>query len=158
MSETIPSLRFEGLLESEPGAQGVYIILPFDVSAVFGSRGRIPVRVTINGHVFRTSLAPYGGKHYLGVNRTVRGAAKVDVGDRVEVSIERDDQPRVINPPDDLANALADNPAALESWERLSYSHKKEFVDAIDDAKKPETRARRILKAVEELTGKYAKR
>lgn len=74
------------------------------------------------------------------------------------VELERDTEPRVIEPTEDLAKALDENPQAKQCWEKLSYSHKKEFVAVLEEAKREETRARRVQKIIEELTTKYAKR
>jgi hypothetical protein len=153
--------RFRARLETEPDSQAIFVVIPFDVQQAFGSRSRVPVHGAINGHPFRGSLIPYGGKHYLGVNRALRESAGVRADDLVEVEIERDDEPRIVNPPADLIAALQANEAARSVWEKLSYSHQREYVAAIEEAKKPETRSRRIdktiaalLAAAEQGTGK----
>ncbi len=148
--------RFRAPLETEAGSFA-YIQVPFDVKAVFG-KGRPPVRVTLNGCQYRSTLAPYGGVHYLVVNQTVRAAANVKVCDRVDVTLEADETPRTIKPPADLARALKANLAAQARWKQLSFTHQKEYVEAIEDAKKPETRARRIEKTIERLAGKSSTR
>ena len=145
--------RFRALLETEAGSTFTYVKVPFDVKAVFG-KGRPPVRVTLNGYQYRSTLAPYGGVHYLVVNQTVRAGANVKAGDRVDVTLEADETPRIIKPPADLARALKANPTAQARWKQLSFTHQKEYVQAIEDAKKSETRARRIEKTVEQLAGK----
>jgi uncharacterized protein YdeI (YjbR/CyaY-like superfamily) len=108
----------------------------------------------LNGYEFQNTLTPYGGMHYLGINQKVRAAAGVQIGDRVEVTLTADEAPRIIKPPTDLARALKANPAAQARWKQLSYTHQREYVEAIEDAKKPETRARRIAKTIEQLAGK----
>jgi uncharacterized protein YdeI (YjbR/CyaY-like superfamily) len=114
----------------------------------------VPVRGTINGYPYRSSIFPYSGVHYLIVNKEVRDGAGVRAGDEVDMVMERDDESRVIEPPEDLARAIAGSAAAQRAWEKLSYTHKKEYATAVEEAKKPETRARRIEKAVEELERK----
>ena len=79
----------------------------------------------------------------------------VKAGDRVSVVLEADEAPRTVKPPADLARALKANPAAKARWEELSFTHRKEYVAAIEEAKKPETRARRLAKAIEQLAGQY---
>jgi hypothetical protein len=145
--------RFRVLLEPVNRTQAASITIPFDVQEVFGSRGRVAVRGTINGFPFRSSVFPRSGvgKHYMVVNREMREGAKVSAGDTASVVMERDDEPRVIKAPADLARALKANKKAQAAWERLSPSHRKEYVRAIEGAKKPETRARRIERAVAEL-------
>jgi uncharacterized protein YdeI (YjbR/CyaY-like superfamily) len=113
------------------------------------------VRGTINGFAFRSSIFPYGGVHYLIVNKTVREGAKVKADDAVDVVMERDDVPRTVTPPPDFEQALKANEAAQAAWQRASYSRRKELVDVIEAAKRPETRARRIEKAIAELTAAW---
>lgn len=129
------------------------IEIPFDVEQAFGTRGRVPVQGTINGFPFRSSLAPYGGKHYMAVNRQMREGAKAQAGDTVRLSIERDDAVREVAVPADFQKALARNPAARAAWAKLSYTHRKEWVQEIEGAKKPETRTRRVAKAISALAG-----
>jgi len=145
---------FQATLQTEDDS--TFVVIPFDVKAVFGS-GRPPVRVTINGYEFQSTLAPYGGTHYLGVNQTVRKNAQVQAGDVVQITLELDETPRTIQPPRDLAQALKANPAAQARWNKLSYSHQKEYVEAIEAAKKPDTRARRIVKTIEQLAAESNK-
>lgn len=146
--------HFQATLQTEDDS--TFVVIPFDAKQVFGS-GRPPVRATINGYEFRTTLAPYGGTHYLGVNQMVRKNAQVQAGDSVQITLELDETPRTIQPPSDLAQALKANPVAQARWDKLSYSHQKESVDAIGAAKKPETRARRITKAIEQLAAESNK-
>jgi hypothetical protein len=129
------------------GKTGTYLEIPFDVREVFG-RARPPVRVTIRGHTYRSTVAVYEDRYHLVVNRAVKAATGVDAGDRVEVTLEPDPGPREVSVPDDLVEALAEDPAARESFDRFSFSHRKEYVDWIEEAKRPETRSRRIGKAV----------
>lgn len=151
----MPTLkRFRGVLETDDESAFTYLVIPFDAKAVFGT-GRPPVRVTLNGYAYRSTLAPYGSVHYLPVNQTVRAAARVKVGDTVTVVLEADESPRTIKPPVDLARALKANPAAGARWKQLSFTHQKEYVNAIEEAKRPETRTRRIGKSIEQLAGEY---
>ena len=140
---------FETVVRLE-GKTATMFEVPLDVRAVFG-RARPPVLVTVNDHTYRSTVAVYDGRYYLPLNRTNRAAAGVEAGDAVKVSIEVDDAPRVVDVPDDLAAALAGDPAVAAAFDGLSYSHQSEYVEWIEEAKKPETRARRIGKAVERL-------
>jgi uncharacterized protein YdeI (YjbR/CyaY-like superfamily) len=92
-----------------------------------------------------------GGKFMLAVNKELRAGARAAGGDTVSVTLERDDEPRIITPPADLARALRANPAAEAAWDKLSYTHQKEHARAVEDAKRPETRTRRIEKAIADL-------
>jgi hypothetical protein len=101
--------RFRTVLGAE--GSGVFIEVPLDVPALFG-RARPAVRGTIDGHPFRSTVAVYGGRYYLGVKRALREAAGVAAGDAVVVELEADEEPRTVEPPADLAAALAGDPAA----------------------------------------------
>lgn len=144
---------FEGTLESA-GGPGAWTTLtvPEDVSKALGGRGRVRVRGTLNGHPFRSTLMPWGdGTFYLVVNRDMRTAAGVGRGDKVTVTLERDDTPTAVEAPEILVEALARAPAAAETWERLPPSAKKQYADWIAEAKTEETRQRRVARAIELL-------
>ncbi len=146
----MPSHEFEAVLE-RPDVTGAWTFLrvPFDVQEVFGSRARVAVKGSVNGVAVRSSLLPQGdGAHILVVNKSVRDQAGADAGDFVSVTLERDAEPRTVDTPPDLASALADAGVDSSAFEGMSYSHKKEYVDWIESARRPETRARRISKAV----------
>jgi hypothetical protein len=127
-----------------------YFIVPVDFQAAFG-RHRPPVRVTIRGHTFRTTPARYGEAYYLVVNRANREAISIDRGDRVEIRIEEDSDPRVVEPPAELAAALAGSAEARAIYERLSFSHQKAYADWVAEAKRAETRTRRATAALDRL-------
>ena len=137
--------RFEGVLE--PYRTGFVIEIPFDVKAVFGS-GRPPVRGTVNGFPLRSTLMSMGGRHLLGLNRETREGAGVAAGDRVTVELELDDEPRVVEVPPDLAAALDAAPDAREAFDRLSYTHRRDYAEWIAEAKQDETRCSRAERAV----------
>ena len=144
--------RFKALLEKDQNSSATAIAVPFDVQKVFGTRARVAVRGTLNGFAFRSSIFPMGGEcHWLVVNKQMREGAGISAGETVSVVMERDDEPRTITPPEDFEKALKRNKAALAMWERLSYTHRKEHARAIEEAKRPETRARRIEKAIADL-------
>jgi GGDEF domain-containing protein len=145
------------LLADYNNSSATAIKFPFDAETVFGNK-RVPVRGTINGAPFRSTIFRMHGEQFMVVNRELREAAKAKAGERVRVEVERDTAPRTIEPPEDLLAALNENPAAKVNWEKLSYTHKKEFVVVIEEAKKPETRRRRISKTIEELLTKYNKK
>jgi hypothetical protein len=151
------SKKFRATLQTDDESAFTYIVVPFNAQTVFG-RGRPPVRVTVNGYAYRSTLAPYGSEYYLAVNQAVRSGARVQVGDRVTVIMEADEAPRPIKAPTDLTRALKASPPAQTRWKELSYTHQKEYVTAIEDAKRPETRARRIERTVERLAGEHQTR
>lgn len=130
-----------------------FIELPFDPRTEFG-KVRAPVKVSINGYTYRSTIAVYGGKYYVPVRRERREAAGVEAGDIVAVTIAPDTDLRTVESPPELAAALRKNDPARAQWENLSYTHKKEYAEAIRLAKRPETRARRIQNVLKDLTGK----
>jgi hypothetical protein len=144
--------RFEAKLGTEdPGS--LFFEIPFDVKAAFGS-ARPKLVVTVNRHTYRSTVAIYGGRSFVPVRKSNRDAAGVAVGDVVQVALALDTEPRVVDPPPALAKALRTNARARAAWETLSYSHKKEHADAIAGAKKPETAAARVKKAIAMLSTK----
>src|SRR5262245_3422508 len=144
------SIRFKVKLVRYQDTQVLHVYLPFDVFEVFGTRARLAVKGAVNGFPFRSSIFPMGGgKFYMVVNREMREGAKVKAGDTVEFAMEKDEEPRSIATPPDLLKALNARKSVKAIWDKLSYSHRKEYIGAIEEAKKPETRARRIAKAVE---------
>lgn len=127
-----------------------FIPVPFDPKAVFG-KVRAPVKVTLNGYTYRSTIAAMGGAVCIPLRKSNREAAGLEGGERLPVCIELDEEPRVVAVPADLALAFKQKPAAAAAWQDLSYTHQREHVEAIEGAKKPETRQRRIDAAVRML-------
>jgi len=142
----VAAKRFTAELQ-RVGKTGTMFEVPFDLKAAFG-RARPPVRVTIRGHTWRTTPGVYDGVGLVVVNRSVKAATGVDAGDRVRIEIELDTEPREVVVPDDLRAALADVPAARAAFGKLSFSHQREYVQSIEQAKRAETRARRVADTV----------
>src|SRR5829696_3733800 len=120
--------------------------IPAEVVAALGSGKRPPVRVTINGHTYRNTVAVYGGEFMLGVSAEHRAAAGVQASDQVEIDLELDTAPREVAVPADFAAALDADADTRQRFDRLSYSHRLQHVNAIEQAKTAETRQRRIEK------------
>ena len=154
---TTKTKRFRALLEKDGSSEATAITIPFDVEEAFGARTRVPVRGTINGTEFRSSVFLMRGRQFMVVNRQMREAAGVKGGETVSVVMSRDDEPRTVEPPPELARALEGNKAARAAWDRLSYTHRKEYAHAVAEAKRPETRQRRVEKALAELAAKSGK-
>ena len=141
------------LVPMGPGGAWVFIYVPKIASQKLGSRGRIAVRGTINGFPFRSSAFPTGdGTHEISVNKAMRDGAKVGPGDSVRVCLEVDTATRTVRIPGDLKRALATSAKARTNFENLEWSHRKAYVDWITEAKRPETRSRRIAQAIERLS------
>ena len=135
----------------ERSGYGAYVTVPFDAEAVFGKK-RAPVRATIDGIAYRGSLVRMGGRrHVLGVLKEIRSALGKDEGDVVEVVIEHDTAARVVDVPGDFAAAMASEPQAARAFEALAYTHRREVVRWIEEAKRDSTRSARIGQAVEML-------
>jgi bifunctional DNA-binding transcriptional regulator/antitoxin component of YhaV-PrlF toxin-antitoxin module len=138
--------RFTAILGGEDGERPV-VELPFDVKERFG-RARAPVRGTVEGAAFRTTVAVYGGRYYLGFNKELRERAGIAIGDEVEVALELDREPRTVEIPPALGAALEKDARAKAAFEGLSHTHRNEYARWIAEAKREETRERRIEKAV----------
>ena len=143
-------MRFKAKIQVT-GKTASGIEVPEKVVAALASSRRPPVRATINGFTYRTSIASMGGKYMLGVPPEFREGAGVKGGDTVDVDVELDTQPREVELPSDFVAALKRDPRAASFFETLSYSNKRRLVIPITDARAPETRARRIEKTVEQL-------
>jgi Domain of unknown function (DUF1905)/Bacteriocin-protection, YdeI or OmpD-Associated len=144
-------LEFKVKLEGMEGSSVAALSAPFSVEKVFGTKARVPVRGTINGFPFRSSLSPMGGCHRMVVNKTMREGAGVKAGDTVTVILGRDDDARVVEIPSALKKAMAGNKAAQTRWKNLSYTHQKEMAISIAEAKHDETRQRRLAKVMDIL-------
>jgi hypothetical protein len=143
-------MKFRTVLE-QGGKTATGIYVPDEVVAELGSGNRPPVLVTINGHTYRNTIARRGGRFMLSVSAENRTKAGVSAGEEIEVSLQLDTEPRVVAVPDDFTAALNSDKAAREAFDKLAYSHQLRWVLSIEDAKTPETRQRRITKAVESL-------
>lgn len=145
-------LTFEATLElAGKTATGIHV--PDEVVEKLGAGKRPPVRVSLNGYTYRTTVAPMGGQFFIPVAREIREGAGLTAGENVHVEISLDAEPRTVAVPADFQAALDAVPGASEKFEKLAYSHRKEHVRAIEEAKTPETRARRIAKSVEMVSG-----
>jgi Bacteriocin-protection, YdeI or OmpD-Associated/Domain of unknown function (DUF1905) len=134
------------------GKTATGIEVPEEVVVGLGRGKRPPVRVALGNYSYRTTVAPMGGSYWIPLSAEHRSGSGLSAGDEVEVDIEVDDEPRVVDVPTDLAAALDQNPAARRAFDALSYSHQRQHVLAVEEAKKPETRQRRIDKTVADLS------
>ncbi len=146
-----PSYTFDVKVADE--GENFLVKLPFDVREVFG-QARPPVVIDVAGYRFRSTIAVYGGEYFIGIRRSHREAAGLEPRKKITITVTLDDQPRVVEPPADLAAVLKKSTAARAAWDALSYTHKREHANALADAKKPETRARRLEKTIEMLLAK----
>lgn len=148
-------LEFEAVLLSVPGTAALMVEFPFDVQALYGTKGQVKVLATFDGIPYRGSLAKMGHpRHFLFVRKDIKAQLGKNAGDSVMVTVIKDSEPRVVIVPEELMELWAQNPAAQSMFEGLSYTHQKEYVQWINDAKRPETRQKRLHKTLEMLLNK----
>jgi uncharacterized protein DUF1905/bacteriocin resistance YdeI/OmpD-like protein len=143
-------MRFRTRIELH-GKTATGIVVPPEVVESLKSGKRPPVRVTINGHTYRSTVSPMAGEFRLPISAEHRASSGVEVGDEVEVEIEPDTQAREVNVPPDLLEALDRDADAKRFFDGLSFSNKQRIVLSIEGARTSETRLRRITKAISEL-------
>ncbi len=144
------SIRFRAKLEQR-GPAAAIVLDDEQVASVGEGARQFRVVATVNGYIWRTSVARRGGESLVGLSRAVRQAAGVEPGDTVEVALELDTAPREVVVPEALGSALADDSEARAAFDKLSYTHRKEYARWIGEAKREETRDRRVAQAVEML-------
>ena len=137
-----------------PRGPAAAVVLDDEQVAIVGEGAkRFPVLATVNGHRWRTTVMRMRGEFLLGLSREVRAGAGAEAGDRVEVSLELDREAREVELPEALALALAGNPPAAAAFEQLSFTRRKEYARSVAEAKRDETRARRVAETLERLRG-----
>ena len=133
---------------------GAYVEFPFDTAELFGTTGRIPVVVEFDGVPYQGTMLRYGTEmHIIIVVKKVREAIGKQAPDTVHVKVKLDDRPREVIIPEDVQLALTENPPSKEKFQKLAFTHQKEYMRWIEDAKRPETRQRRIETMIEKLLG-----
>lgn len=143
------SVSFTTIAQPNPGGV-LFIEVPARIVAALGDKKRVPVNVTLNGVQYRSTIAVYGGKFYLPARKEIRDAAKLVPGKRAHVTLEADTAARTVMVPSDLARALAAD-KVRPAFDALSFTRRKEHVEAVAGAKRPETRVARIAKVVTSL-------
>jgi hypothetical protein len=145
--------KFKAVLENPEGKMDVaYVSIPFDVESVYGSKGQVKVKAMFDGHPYRGVLTNMGtGCHIIGLRKDIRQAIGKQVGDVVQVTIEKDEEERVVNVPEDLKKLLAKSKKAQSFFDSLSYTNRKEYALWIDSAKKEETKLKRMKEILPKL-------
>ena len=148
------SVRFKGRLTATPrGGGGTLVPVPREVAAKLGLKGMPRIQAVIAGTPYRGSLMPMGdGTYCLGVLKSIQEAAGVGAGDEIDVELDLDTAPRTVEVPPYLAAALARDRKAAAAWAKLSFTSRKEIARSLEEAKKPETRLRRLAAAIERLS------
>ena len=145
--------EFTAELKKHPGMDATYVIIPFSVEEVYGTKGQVKVRAAIDGVPYRGSLANMGmGCHILGVTKKIRATIGKSPGNTVRILLEKDMEERTVEISKDLAELFGKNKKAKEFFETLSYTNRKEYVRWIETAKKQETRDTRLKSTIEKLS------
>lgn len=145
------------ILDAGVGTGGAYVLFPYDVEKTFGIKGRIPVKATIDGEPYRGSLVKYGSpQHMFPILKAIREKIGKKTGDTVDITLEMDTVERDVEIPKDFKKALKEHKLD-KAFLSMSYSHRREWVQWIEGAKKEETRVNRIAKAIERLSEKPSK-
>jgi len=147
-------MKFEALIEEGPGG-GAYVTVPFDVEAIYAKK-RVKFLATFDGIEYRGSMLRMGGpNHIIGILKEIRKTIKKDIGARVAVSVREDTDERILVLPPELEALFIKNPLARENFNQLSYTNRREMITAIRQAKKPETRQKRLDRYLQQLSAKH---
>lgn len=145
------AITFKTVLHKDDSLNATGIEVPADVITALNKGKKPPVKVTVNGFTYQSTVAVMGGAYMIPLSQERRAAAGVEAGEEIEVTLELDTEPRTVEVPDDLATALAAKPGARQAFDKLAYSVRKEHVRQVESAKAAETRTRRITSIVEKL-------
>ncbi|MBK1812758.1 DUF1905 domain-containing protein [Clostridium sp. YIM B02505] len=143
--------EFKAIIKQVENKDAGFVEPPFDVQEVFGSK-RVKVKATFDGVEYRGSVVNMGGCYMLGLTKDIRNKIGKSFGDEILVTIEKDEEERMVEVPEDFQAAMNDNEAAINTFNSLSYTGRKEYVTWITSAKREETRLDRINKSVALLT------
>lgn len=143
------AVRFQAELQSANG-NGRWVAVPAEIAENFTER-RAPVRGTVNGVPYRSRLSVYGGYSYLGFTAAIRKQAGIELGDLLEIEIEADPEPRRVILPDALAAALSENAEARAAFEKLAFSHRREYASWVAEAKRQQTQQRRVDQVLQRI-------
>ena len=144
-------MKFSTMMFQDGNNTGIEV--PADVVAALAAGKRPPVVVRVNSYEYRSTVAPMGGKYLLPFSAERRKASGIKGGDAIDVELTLDTTPRTVEVPDDLRAALDRSPTAAAAWQKLSYTNQKEHARSVLEAKKAETRTRRIAAVVQKLEG-----
>lgn len=144
--------KFKARIE-DAGGGGACVYFPYDVETEFGTKGRVPVKATFDGVPYAGSMVKYGApQHLLGILKNIREQIGKGPGDTVEVTVQKDEAERAVDVPPEFEKLLKKE-KVWAAFEKLSYTHKKEYVRWITEARREETRLNRLAKSVEMLRG-----
>ena len=145
------SYKFEGIIKKIPDKDATFVEIPFDVEKEFGAK-KVKVKAKFDGVDYRGSIVSMGqGCYMIGITKAIRNQIGKEAGDNIFVEVEKDEEVREIQLPEDFKNELEKNEEALKFYNTLSYSAKRKYYQWITSAKKEETRQKRINEAVLKL-------
>ena len=145
-------VKFNAVLQPDPTGTGTFVVVPRELNGRLDLKGRPKIQAVIAGHPYRGSLMPMGdGRFCLGVLKAIQQSAGVKRGDTVTVELDLDAAPRIVEPPPDLARVLVRDKKAAAAWDKLSFTNKREMARSLEEARRPETRERRLAAALEKL-------
>lgn len=147
--------EFNTILQKLEGKiQWTVFYIPFSVEEEYGTKGRFNVQAIIDGHPFSATLLPSRNGHYMVYNKAMKSVCKKEIGDSIHVILRSDKEERILNIPDYILEAIRSNPIANSKFNELPYYIKREEINKIEEAKKGETRIRRLEKFIQKLTEK----
>jgi hypothetical protein len=147
-----PILEFDGILNGMEGMESLSIDFPYDVFELYGVKGQVKVKITYDGVPYQGSLAKMGTNcHWLLVRKDIRKLIGKNAGDVVKVTVQRDLEERIVDIPDELIALLEANPQEQQFFDQLSFTNRKEYARWISDAKRPETKEKRLAQTLEKL-------
>lgn len=154
MPETV--YNFEAILLKHPEFDASYVNFPFNVIECFGLKGQVKVKAVFNQSItYRGSLVRMKSScHILGITKDIRNQLGITYGDKLSIQISQDKEPRLVEVPNDIQEILKSNPKHAEFFNRLSYTHRKEYIRWIESAKKEETRQKRLSELINQLQHK----
>lgn len=145
-------IEFDGVIvKSDERGSGAFVFFPFDLEKTFGTKGQVKIKCEFDGAPYKGSIVNMGGGPCIGVLKVIREQLGKQAGDTVHVKLWKDEEPRIVEVPEELQEAFKGNPREQEVFEKLSYSHKREYVQWIESAKRAETRSERIRKTIQML-------
>lgn len=139
--------KFTATIQQHVGINGAYVEIPFDVNEVYGAK-RVKVLATFDGIAYRGSIVRMNNRYLIGIPQAIRKKMKKDFGATIEVTLEKDEEERIVEIPNDFHKLLDDEPKAKEFYLNLSFTGQKEYIHWITEAKKQETRTNRMEKAI----------
>lgn len=153
----MPSKTYTTIVKGDPDSSSMTALdVPFDPKLVFG-KTRAPLIVKVGAHSYRSTISPMGGCWWVPLRRSNREAAGVEAGQRVRVTVTLDEAPRTVDAPPDLKRALK-AAGSWDTWKAMSFTHQREYVEALNGAKKPETRERRLQACLAAMAKRAAQR